>query len=477
MENLAVIVLAAGLGKRMKSSLPKVLTKTIDKSLICHTLSNLSGLAPELVAIVTGHGAELVEETVLREIKEVALSSSRVAFPRQAAQLGTAHAALSAVPALGDFCGDVIIICGDTPLISAETLSSMLETHRGEGAAVTLLSAIVPEPMGYGRIVRFAEGNAVKKITECRDCSPAERLIREINTGVYAVESRFLRQALSEITNDNGQGEYYLTDIVERAVVAGRSVCAVPLADPDEWVGVNTYRDLQRVNEIILERRIERFLLEGVHILDPRSVFIAEGVAMEPGVFIGPNTQLLGKTVLRRGCSIEGSCYLRDTTVEEGAVIKFGVRAERAVIGTKASVGPFAHLRPGTTLGESVKVGNFVETKQATLGAHSSAGHLTYLGDCTIGERVNIGAGTITCNYDGFKKHHTTIEDECFIGSDSCLIAPITIKHGSTVGAGSVLSEDVPPKSLALTRAPVKVRREYVRRARTEKSGAQKNEL
>jgi bifunctional UDP-N-acetylglucosamine pyrophosphorylase/glucosamine-1-phosphate N-acetyltransferase len=306
----------------------------------------------------------------------------------------------------------------------------------------------------------------VKKITECRDCSPDERVVQEINTGVYAVDADFLTGALSRITNENAQGEYYLTDIVEQAALAGKKVRAFPVFDSDEWLGVNTYLDLYRVNQVLLRRRIEQLLLSGVNILDPRSVIVGERVVIEPGVTIGPNTQLLGATNLRRGCFLEGNSYLKDTTVEGGAVVKFCVRAERAIIGTNASVGPFAHLRPGSVLKESVKVGNFVETKNAELGANSSAGHLTYLGDCTIGERVNIGAGTITCNYDGFKKHHTIIEDDCFIGSDTCLIAPLSVGHKSTVGAGSVISADVPANSLALTRPPVTVRRDYVRKER-----------
>lgn len=466
MERIAVIVLAAGQGKRMKSDLPKVLTSTVDKPLICHTLSAVSALQPEQVAIVVGHGAALVEEAVTAARNAGELCLPNVSFPRQEAQRGTGDAARSGLPSLRDFSGTVIIICGDTPLVSSETLSAMITAHRRECAVITLLSAVVPEPEGYGRIIRDASGDRVKKITECRDCSPDERVVQEINTGVYAVDADFLTGALSRITNENAQGEYYLTDIVEQAALAGKKVRAFPVFDSDEWLGVNTYLDLYRVNQVLLRRRIEQLLLSGVNILDPRSVIVGERVVIESGVTIGPNTQLLGATNLRRGCFLEGNSYLKDTTVEGGAVVKFCVRAERAIIGTNASVGPFAHLRPGSVLKESVKVGNFVETKNAELGANSSAGHLTYLGDCTIGERVNIGAGTITCNYDGFKKHHTIIEDDCFIGSDTCLIAPLSVGHKSTVGAGSVISADVPANSLALTRPPVTVRRDYVRKER-----------
>lgn len=467
MERIAVIVLAAGKGKRMKSSLPKVVTKTIDKSLICHVLSSVEALSPELVAVVTGHGASLVEDAVQTAVLVGDLKLQGVSFPRQEEQLGTAHAAASALTALEGFEGTVLILCGDTPLLSTQTLTAMLDTHQRTKATVTVLSAIVTDPGGYGRIIRDDSGERVVKITEYKDCSPAERSIQEINTGVYAVEASFLRTALSTIRNENAQGEYYLTDIVEEAVTHQLTVCALPIIDPDEWLGVNTYADLQRVNEVILRRRLERFMVEGVNILDPRSVFITEKVRIESGVFIGPNTQLLGETKLGQGCHIEGSCYLKDCTVGEGAVVKFCVRAEESVIGKGSSVGPFAHIRAGSILEESVKVGNFVETKNATLGVKASAGHLSYLGDCTIGKRVNIGAGTITCNYDGFAKHRTIIEDGCFIGSDSCLIAPITVGHDSTVGAGSVLSSDVPAQSLALTRAPLKVREGYVRKSRT----------
>lgn len=335
MERIAVIVLAAGKGKRMKSALPKVITETIDKPLICHALSSVEALRPDLVAVVTGHGASLVEEAVSASLRAGDIKIEKVLFPRQEEQLGTAHATASALPVLEGFEGTVLILCGDTPLLSTETLTTMLHTHHQTGSTVTLLSAIVADPGGYGRIIRDSSGEQVVKITEYRDCSSSERLIQEINTGVYAVEASFLRSALSAIGNDNAQSEYYLTDIVERAFADKKRVGALPVIDRDEWLGVNTYGDLQRVNEVILRRRLEHFLGEGVNILDPRSVFIGEKVTIEPGVFIGPTTQLLGRTTLRTGCHIEGSCYLKDCEVSEGAVIKFSVLAERAVIGKK----------------------------------------------------------------------------------------------------------------------------------------------
>jgi bifunctional UDP-N-acetylglucosamine pyrophosphorylase / glucosamine-1-phosphate N-acetyltransferase len=464
MESVAVLILAAGMGKRMGSKTPKVAIRTSEKPLIEHLLETVSALDPEKVVVVTGHGREVVEGVVQDALHRHRLP--RVEFAYQERQLGTGHAVQCALPFLDSFVGTVLILVGDAPLLKPSTLRQMLQIHAADKATITLASFLVDTPAGYGRVIRDRSSRFAEKIVESKDCTPEQALIREVNSGIYAIDSSFLAPAVKELGKENSQGEYYLTDIVETASREGQTVSVMVVPDPSELQGVNTLSDLAEVNKTILNRKIHALIDSGVILEDPNSVFIQGNPEVSPGTRIGPNTQLRGNTLISSGVVIEGSACLIDTVVSERAYIKFGVRAEGASIGPECTVGPFAHLRPGTILHSGVKIGNFVETKKTTVGRRSSASHLTYLGDCTVGEGVNIGAGTITCNYDGSLKHETRIEDGAFIGSNTALVAPVTIGAGATIGAGSVITKDVESGALALTRAPQTARAGYRQKSR-----------
>ena len=455
MEPLAVVILAAGLGKRMRSDLPKVVLKTREKALILHVIETASKLNPEQLVVVTGHKRELVEETIRDGAVASGICFDKVAFVEQEAQLGTGDAAKAALPALSGFSGTVLILYGDTPLVRRETLQALIATHRKERATVSVLTARYINPKSYGRIVRDAESGRLLKIVEAKDCSPQELLIHECNTGIYAVDSAFLAPALEAIKNQNAQGEYYLTDIVELASREGQNLASLIAEDPGETEGVNTLADLSQINQVLLTRMRMNLLNAGVAMEDPASVFVDSASTIAPGVSIGPNVQIRGKCTIETGVVIEGTAYLRDTIVRENALIKLGVRTDQSAIGKGAQIGPFAHLRPGSELADDVHVGNFVETKKARLAPGVKANHLTYLGDCRVGARTNIGAGTITCNYDGYRKSETVIGEEVFVGSDTCLVAPVEVEDRATIGAGSVITSKVEKDSLAFTRAPL----------------------
>jgi bifunctional UDP-N-acetylglucosamine pyrophosphorylase/glucosamine-1-phosphate N-acetyltransferase len=452
MDSIAVVILAAGKGTRMGQDMPKVLSKTAEKSLICHVLDYTSSLNPQKTILVTGYKSAEVKEAV-----NAANTSGlgELAFAMQENQNGTGDAVRSALPLLKDFSGTVVILYGDVPLIKADTLQDLVATHRENKATVTLISLKGDVSNAYGRIIRNASG-AIERITELKDCTITEKFVDETNSGIYAVDSAFLEPAIDALTNDNAQKEYYLTDIVEKAATEGQTVASMAVFDASEIQGVNTKSDLMLVNQTLRQRRIVELLKQDVLIEDPASLYLEPTVSIAPGARIGPNVTLKGNTTIATGAVLEGSAYLVDTTVAESATIRFGVRCESAHIGPNAAVGPFAHLRPGSELGEDVRVGNFVETKKAVLHSGVKAGHLSYLGDCEVYPNVNIGAGTIFANYDGVNKHKTTVKAGAFIGSNSVLVAPIEIGEKATVGAGSTLTKDVEANSLALTRAEVK---------------------
>ncbi len=450
-DSLAIIVLAAGRGKRMISDSPKVAFSTREKPLIQHVLETASQLKPEKLVVVTGYKAKTVEEVI--KAGSSAYPDAPILFAEQKEQLGTGHAARCAMPSLKGFHGTILLLYGDTPLLTVPTLRSFLDTHQRQKATLTILTMMTTGGL-YGRIIRNRESGEVLQIKEAKDCTPSELSITECNSGVYAVDSAFLAPALESLKNENAQKEYYFTDIVEKAVKEGQNISSVIAPDPHELLGVNTPTDLAMINRIILDKLRSKLLNSGVILEDPQSLFLDASVQIAPGATIGPNVQIKGSSVIARGVVIEGSAYLVDTQVGENARLKFGVRADQAVIGGAAQIGPFAHLRPGSELAEDVHIGNFVETKKAKLAKGAKANHLTYLGDCTVGAKTNIGAGTITCNYDGYKKYETTIGENVFIGSDTCLVAPVTVEDGSTTGAGSVITSKVEKDSLALTRAP-----------------------
>jgi bifunctional UDP-N-acetylglucosamine pyrophosphorylase/glucosamine-1-phosphate N-acetyltransferase len=464
MDDIFCIILAAGMGKRMGSNRPKALTETRNGALIDLSLESLAPLQPKKTVIVAGHMREVLQEHLARS---ASARKHNLDVVIQEEQLGTGHAARCALPALEGAQGTVIITYADQPLFTPATLQHFIEVHRFRKATVSAISFMTPPPNGYGRIVRNERGDVVR-ITEAKDCNPEQLLIQEVNSGLYAVDSAFLKPALNDLSNNNAQGEYYLTDIVEKAVREGQRVTAFPLANAREAAGVNNPSDLAFVNDELARRHISQLIESGVRIVDPTSCFIDPTVVIEPGAVVGPNVQLRGTTSVASDATIEGTAVLINTIVSRGATVKIGVRSEDAVLGEGCMVGPFAHLRPGTKLGAEVKVGSFVETKNAVLADHAKAGHLIYLGDCTVGKDANIGAGTITCNYDGYRKFKTTIGDGVFIGSNSSLVAPVTVGSGALVAAGSVITKDVPEDALGLARARQEVRDGWAR-ARREK--------
>lgn len=450
-EPIALIVLAAGRGKRLGGESPKVLIDTSEDTLLGHVLKNVASLKPSRLVVVTGYRREEVEREASALTAEISFPC-KCEFAFQSEQKGTGHAALCAADQLSDHTGPIIIVSGDMPLIKEECLQRLLAHHQSSLATVSVLTSLVDEQKNYGRIIR--SNGAVSAIREVKDASEVELLIREVNTSVYVVDSAFLWPALKNLSADNSQKEYYLTDIVAAAHKDGQRISSSLTDSSDEILGVNTYADLALVNLALNRRRVTRLIEQGVLIEDPATCYLESSVTVAAGVRIGPNTSLRGKTVIQTGAEIDGNAFIQDCTIEAQAHIKFGVYAQNAHIGPRTSVGPFAHIREGTHLKEGVKIGNFVETKKAVLEAGVKANHLTYLGDCSIGEESNIGAGTITCNYDGYKKSRTEIGKGVFVGSNSSLVAPVSIGDGASIGAGSIITSNVESDALALTRAP-----------------------
>jgi bifunctional UDP-N-acetylglucosamine pyrophosphorylase/glucosamine-1-phosphate N-acetyltransferase len=442
MPPLHVVVLAAGKGTRMKSAQPKVLHRAAGLPLIEHVLRLGAALQPATTTVIVGHGAALVE------------SSQRarpgLRFALQEPQLGTGHALLQARPHLPKGEGTVLLLSGDVPLLRLATVRQLLDRHVETHAAATVLTARVPDPSGYGRIVR--RDGTIAAIVEHRDATPEERRIDEINSGVYAFDLAPLFDALASIGSGNAQGEYYLPDLVRIYRSRGRGVETVTVADAREIMGVNSRRELADVNAILKTARVEELMAAGVTIVDPASTFVGPDVSVGPDTVLHPNVYLEGKTTIGSGCEIQACVRLVDAIVEDGAVVQNFCVIEQSRIRAGAEVGPFARLRPNSDVGEHAKIGNFVELKKTTLGKGSKASHLSYLGDSTIGEKVNIGAGTITCNYDGRVKSPTVIEDEAFIGSDTQLIAPVRVGRGAYVAAGSSITDDVPAGALGIAR-------------------------
>ena len=369
----------------------------------------------------------------------------------QAEQRGTGHAVQCAVPELEGFRGDVLILYGDVPALRADTLAAFVTGHRRNGATLSLLTACFREPTGYGRIIRGPSGR-IERIVEERDASPDERQISEINTGIYCVDARLLVSAVDALAADNAQGEYYLTDIVSVAHARGQRLWSRDVDDVVEVTGINTRAELADMEARIRRSIVEKWMAAGVTFEDPGTAYVGADVSIGEDTTIGPNVQLRGATVIGRGCRMDGNAYLQDARLGDGVHIKFGVVITESEVGDHDEIGPFAHLRPGTSLAARVRIGNFVETKKARLGPGTKANHLTYLGDVTIGENTNVGAGTITCNYDGFRKYQTVIGDRVQIGSDTQLVAPVEVGSDAYVGAGTTVTQGVPPGTLVVSR-------------------------
>ncbi|EAX47395.1 UDP-N-acetylglucosamine pyrophosphorylase [Thermosinus carboxydivorans Nor1] len=441
MSELAALVLAAGKGTRMKSALPKVLHKVGGKPMVQHVLDAARQAGATRNIVVIGFGAEAVAAEL----------DGQAEFVVQAEQLGTGHAVMQAESKLADFPGTVLVLCGDTPLLEGEMLKELVVQHRAQQAAATVLTAHMPDPTGYGRVIRSTDGQ-VLKIVEQKDASPAERAVNEVNTGIYCFEGPALFRALRSVRRDNAQGEYYLTDVIGILVNEGAKVWALPAADYRATLGINSRLQLAEAERIIRQRKLTALMESGVTIMDPASTFIDAEVQIAPDTIIYPFTWLEGRTVIGQGCVIGPSTRIQDTTVGDNVTIHF-TYAHECQIGDDVTVGPYVHLRPGTVLARGVKIGNFVEVKNSQVGENSKIPHLSYIGDTDMGARVNIGSGTITVNYDGKQKYRTTIEDDAFIGCNTNLVAPVTVGCGAYVAAGSTITKNVPPSALGVARA------------------------
>lgn len=437
MKTLEVCILAAGMGSRMKSPLPKVLHPLAGKPMLGHLLATVAELNPHKVHVVVGQGAEQVQ---------AAFADQDIQWALQAEQRGTGHAVMQALPNVSDD-SLLLILAGDGPLISVDTLRTLLQS----AAALTVLTVDQADPTHYGRIIRDAAG-AIIEIVEERDATPTQRLIREVNTGVMLAQAEHLRAWTVGLTTDNEQGEYLLTDIVAIATNAGRPVSPVKAEDPGELQGINNFAQLAAAERFWQRRRAYQLMLAGVHLPDPERIDIRGELITGRNVHIDVNCIFEGRVVLGDNVRIGPNCVIKDAELANDVQIKAFTMLEGASIGSQAQVGPYARLRPGTQLLRDARVGNFVEIKNTILGQGSKASHLSYLGDAIIGQGVNIGAGTITCNYDGVNKHQTVIEDLVFVGSNTALVAPITIGAGATLGAGSTITRDVKQQQLAVAR-------------------------
>ncbi|HUR20572.1 MAG TPA: bifunctional UDP-N-acetylglucosamine diphosphorylase/glucosamine-1-phosphate N-acetyltransferase GlmU [Vicinamibacterales bacterium] len=465
MTDLHVVILAAGKGTRMKSALPKVLHPLAGRPLIEHILSTVDHLPTTSTTLVVGHGADQVQTALA--------SRPSLQYVVQSPQLGTGHALLQAEPVLSGATGNVLLLYADVPLLEPGTLLRLLEAHRNAKAAMTVLTAELPDPYGYGRIVRGGEGQ-IERIIEERDASSAQRAIREINSGIYALSMEPLFEHLHRLATDNSQGEYYLTDLVGLYRQQGLPVDALCLDSADELRGVNSRLDLAELSQIVRQRKNRLLMMDGVTLDDPATTFVDMDVTVGPDTVLGPGVRLEGRTVVGDRCRIHAGSRLTNVTMEDDVVVlDYSVIVDSRV-GQGAAVGPMAHVRPESVIGSGARVGNFVELKKTSLGKGSKASHLTYLGDATIGEGVNIGAGTITCNYDGAAKYPTIIEDGVFIGSDSQLVAPVTVGKDAYVGAGSTIVSDVPAGSLALARGRQVIKADWAAKRKAARKATQK---
>jgi len=455
-----VVVLAAGQGTRMKSSLPKVLHRVPGGSMLNCVLRTAEALSPETLTVVVGHGADAVRALLGPQ--------TTAQFALQQPQLGTAHALMQAAPILAGRTGTVVLLSGDVPLLTSATLRSLVSVHCGARAAATVVTATVERPFGYGRIVRV--DGELARIVEERDASPTERQIHEINSGIYAFDLAPLFDALRSIASQNAQGEYYLTDLV--AIYRRRKllVKSVLVDDPQEVRGVNSRTELAEVSRLVRQKKNEELMAAGVTLVDPAATYIDPDVEIGADTVIHPGVIIEGRTRIGAACEIHAHVTITDTEIGDHVTIKSFSVITSSRIDAGALLGPFAHLRPETVVGEGARIGNFVELKKTTLGPHSKANHLSYLGDATIGTKVNVGAGTITCNYDGEHKHETVIEDGAFIGSDSQLIAPVRVGKGAYVAAGSSITQDVPAGALGIARGRQSVVNGWVERRKQDSS-------
>ncbi|WP_047154276.1 bifunctional UDP-N-acetylglucosamine diphosphorylase/glucosamine-1-phosphate N-acetyltransferase GlmU [Aneurinibacillus tyrosinisolvens] len=450
MPDKFAIVLAAGQGTRMKSKLYKVLHPVCGKPMVQHVVDSLNRLDTNRIVVVVGHGAEKVKEQL----------GDNIEYVMQEEQLGTAHAVMQVASLLKDKPGTTLVLSGDEPLISSQTLEALVSHHEASGAAGTILTRVMESPTGYGRIIRGADG-LVERIVEQKDATEQERAVREINTGTYCFDNEKLFKALDKVSNANAQGEYYLTDVIQILKGAGEKIEAS--ITEEITVGVNDRVALARAEALMRERILNHHMRQGVTVIDPHNTYIQADVTIGRDSVIYPGTIIEAGTVIGEDCIIGPQTQLKNCQVGDGVEIKQSVLADSR-IDNGATVGPFAYVRPGSHLGENVKVGDFVEIKNTTIGKGSKVSHLTYLGDAEIGQDVNVGCGTVTVNYDGVRKHKTVVKDHSFIGCNANLVAPVTVGEGAYVAAGSTITKDVPDGSLAVARERQTNKEDYAKK-------------
>lgn len=442
MRNLAIVILAAGEGTRMKSDLPKVLHTLAGRPLVEWVLSSVSALRPDKIVMVVGHkGKEVMG----------ALAGKKLSFVEQKQQFGSGHALRQAEKTLKNFRGDVLVLCADTPLIDPSTLKTFIAAHRAEGSAATVLTSRFDNPFGYGRVVRGKHGQ-LEEIVEEKDATPEERRIKEINSGIYCLKSPGIWKVLGRIKADNRKKEYYLTDAIGILRAEESPVGAYPHVSPREIIGINTRLDLAQAEEIVRQGTLKALMLDGVTVIDPGATYVSIDARIGRDTVLYPGTTIEGKTLIGEGCRIGPSSFVQDSRVGNGTEIRSSFVYE-SEIGDDVKIGPFAHLRPGAKIEDGARVGNFSEVKNSTVKAGAKVNHLSYIGDAYVGKKANIGAGTITCNYDGVRKNKTYIGDRTFVGSNVNLVAPVSVGPDVVLGAGSTITENVPAASLAIARA------------------------
>lgn len=441
MSELVAIILAAGKGTRMRSKYPKVLHKVGGKPMLQHVIDAASAAGADKKVVIVGHEAELVE----------AMVGNQGTIALQAEQLGTGHAVLQTADTLKDFHGTALILCGDTPLLDGEELKKFCEAHQESGAAATVLTAIMDDPFGYGRIVRDANGN-VQGIVEQKDATEEQKAIKEINTGIYCMECPQMFDVLATLTNDNAQGEYYLTDVLQKLNEAGAKVGGISTADSDMVMGINSRKQLSVAEGVMRQRILDKLMDAGVTIMDPASTFIEASVKIGRDTVIYPYTWLEGTTEIGEDCEIGPNARFTNVKIGDDNHLQF-IYGHDCEVKNHVTAGPYVHLRPDTVISDHVKIGNYVEVKNSNVGEGTKLPHLTYIGDSDIGSGVNMGCGCITVNYDGKKKHRTVIGDNAFVGCNTNLVAPVTVQANTYIGAGSTITKEVPENALGIARA------------------------
>jgi len=458
MKGISAIILAAGQGRRMKSSLPKVAHLVLGKPVVWHVAQAARAAGIREMVFVLGYGRDKVLPVVEAFGGKVAIQES---------QFGTGDAARCGMAELSAGAKEVVVLCGDAPLIRPATIRALLAARRRGGALASVLTGVLDDPTGYGRIVRGGDGS-VARIVEEKDANASLRKVREVNSGTYAFDRVFLERGLPRLSDVNAQREYYLTDLVLEALAEGKRVAPVVASEPDEVRGINSRRELAEATRILLERKLDDLMASGVTLVDPRRTYAETEVTVGQDTVIDPGVTLLGSTRIGRGVRIHAGCVVDGSVISDGVEVRPYTVISGAIVRKGAILGPFSHLRPEADIGEGAHIGNFVEVKKSRIGKGSKANHLSYLGDATIGKKVNVGAGTITCNYDGIHKHPTVLGDGVFVGSDTMLVAPVAVGKGALVGAGSTITRNVPPFALALCRAEQKVIDGWVARKRPE---------